>query len=66
MKEIGTAQFRAMCEMWGVDDAIKALKSIGMEATKEQIEEERKREILYHERWNNLLLNNLFREKHGD
>lgn len=52
MDKIGNPQFRIMCQMWGVDMALKALKKIGMEATKEQIAAERNREAEAQERWN--------------
>ena len=32
MDKIGDAQFRVMCDMWGVDSAIKAAKRMGMTA----------------------------------
>lgn len=44
MNKIGDRQFRAMCEMWGVDRAIQATKNMGMKVSKEQIEEARRKE----------------------
>lgn len=45
MDNIGTPQFNVMCEMWGVDAAIKAAKKMGMPPpSKEQIEVARQKE----------------------
>ena len=52
MDKIGNPQFHIMCQMWGVDMALKALKKMGMEATREQIATERNREAEAQERWN--------------
>ena len=51
MDKIGNPQFHVMCEMCGVDNAIKAAKRMGMVATEEQINEERKREQEQTRRW---------------
>lgn len=51
MYKIGDAQFRVMCEMFGVDSAIKAAKRMGMKATDEQIAAAREKEVAMHERW---------------
>lgn len=32
--KIGDAQFHVMCEMWGVDEAIKSVKKMKMSVTK--------------------------------
>ena len=50
--KIGDAQFRVMCEMWGVDAAIKAAKRMDMAATDEQIAAARAKEAAVQERWN--------------
>ncbi len=52
MDKIGDAQFRVMCEMWGVDDAVKAAKRMGMAPTHDQIEVARQKETAAQERWN--------------
>lgn len=52
MDKIGDAQFRVMCKMWGVDNAVKAAKRMGMAPTKEQIEEATQTETAAQERWN--------------
>lgn len=52
MNQIGDAQFRVMCDMWGVDEAIKAVRRMGMTATTEQITMARNAEATEQERWN--------------
>lgn len=52
MDKIGDAQFRIMCDMWGVDSAIKAAKRMDMTATTEQITAAREKEMAAQERWN--------------
>lgn len=52
MDKISDAAFRVMCDMWGVDDAIKAAKRMGMTPTQEQIEAARQNETAAQERWN--------------
>ena len=54
MDKIGDAQFRVICDMWGVDSAIKAAKRMGMAPVKEQIEAARQRETAAQERWNSV------------
>jgi len=54
MDIIGDAQFRVMCEMWGVDHAIIALKKMGMKASDEQIETARQKEAEIEKRWNSI------------
>lgn len=51
MDKIGDAQFHVMCDMWGVDAAIKAAKRMDFSATQEQIEVERDKERQTKERW---------------
>ena len=53
MNKIGDAQFRAMCQMWGVDGAIKASKQMGMAPSKEQVEAARLSEKEQKERMDN-------------
>ena len=60
MDKIGDAQFRVMCDMWGVDSAIKAAKRMGMTATTEQITAAREKETAEQERWNSI-----FKPKEG-
>ena len=52
MNKIGDAQFRIMCDMWGVDGAVKAARRMGMKATDEQIAAAREKETAMQERWN--------------
>lgn len=52
MGKIGDVQFHVMCDMWGVDTAIKAAKRIGMVPSKEQIEAEQQKEKASQERFN--------------
>lgn len=49
---VGDAQFRVMCDMWGVDGAIKAAKRMGMAPTQEQIAKATRKETAAQERWN--------------
>ena len=51
MDKISDRAFHVMCDMWGVDDAVKALKRMGMTVTTEQITEERKKETALQEEW---------------
>ena len=44
--------FRVMCDMWGVDAAIKAVKNMGITVDQEQIERERQKEKEAQERFN--------------
>lgn len=52
MDKIGEAQFRVMCDMLGVDSAIKAAKRMGLAPTQEQIEAATRKETETQERWN--------------
>ena len=61
MNRIGDAQFRIMCDMWGVDGATKAAKRMGMAPTQEQIAEAARKETEAQERWNNI-----FKDKKED
>ena len=54
MNNVGDAQFRVMCDMWGVDAAIKALNRMGMAPTDEQIEAEQQKKNAAQERWNSI------------
>lgn len=51
MDKIGDAQFRVMCDMWGVDGAVKAAKRMGIAPTQEQIAEATRKETETQERW---------------
>ena len=55
MNNVGTPQFRVMCDMWGIDKALQCLKRMGMTATQEQIDEVRAKEAETQERWNNVV-----------
>ena len=57
---IGDAQFRVMCDMWGVDAAVKAAKRMGLKATDEQIAEAQEKERAAQERWSDI-----FKPKEG-
>lgn len=52
MNKIGDAQFRVMCDMWGVDSAIEAAKRMKMAPTQEQIDAAKQKEIAIQERLN--------------
>ena len=52
MDKIGDAQFRVMCNMWGVDGAVKAAKRMGMKASEEQIAAAKEKEAAAQARWN--------------
>ena len=54
MDKVSDPAFRVMCEMWGVDSAIKVLKRMGMTATTEQITTARDKEAAAQERWNTI------------
>lgn len=53
--KIGDAQFRIMCSMFGVDEAIRAVKRMGMSVTKDQINNEQKEEAEKNKRWNDMI-----------
>ena len=53
--KIGDAQFRIMCSMFGVDEAIKAVKRMGMSVTKDQINNAQKEEAEENKRWNDMI-----------
>lgn len=44
-----------MCEMFGVDEAIKAVKRMGMSVTKDQINNEQREEAEKNKRWNDMI-----------
>lgn len=52
MDKVSDPAFRVMCDMWGVDAAVKALERMGMTATTEQITAARDKEAAAQERWN--------------
>ena len=54
-KQVREEAFRVMCDMWGVDAAISAAKSMGVAVSTEQIEAERKKEHEADERWKAIL-----------
>lgn len=51
MDKIGDPQFHVMCQMWGVDAAVKAARRMDMAPSDEQIEAERRKENAAQERW---------------
>lgn len=52
--KIGDAQFRIMCNMWGVDAAVAASKRMDMIPTEKQIDAAREKERASQERWNSI------------
>lgn len=52
MGKIGDVQFHVMCDMYGVDTAIRAAKRMGLAPSKEQIEAEQQKEKAAQERFN--------------
>ena len=54
MDKVSDPVFRVMCEMWGVDSAVKALKRMSMTATTEQIMVARDKEAAAQERWSTI------------
>ena len=54
MDKIGDAQFRVMCRMWGVDQAVKTLGKMGMEASEEQVAAALEREAEESKRWKDI------------
>ena len=55
ISKIGDPQFRVMCNMWGVEKALQALKRMCMTVTQEQIDAARAKEAESQERWNNVV-----------
>lgn len=51
MDKIGNKQFHVMCQMWGVDQAIKTAARMDMAPSKEQIETERQKEMEQNKAW---------------
>ena len=51
MDNIGNKQFHVMCQIWGVDQAIKAAARMDMAPSKEQIETERQKEMEQNKTW---------------
>lgn len=66
MDKIGDAQFRVMCDMWGVDNAIMAAKRMGMAPTQEQIAEAKQRETAWQEKWNRLFKRGMEKTTKGE
>ena len=60
MDKVSDPAFRVMCDMWGVDAAVKAAKRMGLTETDEQIAEAREKERAAQERWNDI-----FKPKEG-
>lgn len=60
MEKVNDQAFRVMCNMWGVDAAIRAVKNMGMIVDQEQIEAERQKEKESQERFNSI-----FKTKEG-
>lgn len=55
MSERENAPFRVMCEMWGIETAIKKAKRLGIPVPQEAIEEQREKEERMRNAWKALL-----------
>ena len=55
MSERQNAPFRVMCEMWGIETAIKKAKQLGIPVPQEAIEEQREKEERMRNAWKALL-----------
>lgn len=51
MSERENAPFRVMCEMWGVETAIKKAKQLGIQVPQEAIEEQRAKDERMKNAW---------------
>lgn len=51
MNKVNDNAFRAMCNLFGVDEAIKVSKRMGIMVTDEQIVAARANEAMIEERW---------------
>lgn len=54
MDKVSDQAFRVMCDMWGVDAAVNAVKRMGMIVSAEQITVEKEKETARQERWNDI------------
>ena len=52
MDKIGDAQFRVMCDLYGVDDAVKCAKRMGMTIPEDMIQVQQEKEKEVQARWN--------------
>lgn len=50
--QINPGAFRVMCDMWGVDDAIKNAKRMGLTVLDDMIQAQREKEYEVQARWN--------------
>lgn len=50
--QINPGAFRVMCNLWGVDDAVKAAKRMGVTIPDDMIQTQREIENEMHARWN--------------
>ena len=55
MSEREHAPFRVMCEMWGVETAIKKAKQLGIQVPQEAIEEQRAKDERMKNLWKDFL-----------
>lgn len=53
--QINPGAFRVMCDMWGVDDAIKNAKRMGVTIPDDMIQEQREREQKVQARWDRVV-----------
>lgn len=49
---INPGAFRVMCDLWGVDDAVKCAKRMGMTIPEDMIQVQREKENETQARWN--------------
>ena len=50
--QINPGAFRVMCNLWGVDDAVKAAERMGVTIPDDMIQTQREIENEMHARWN--------------
>jgi hypothetical protein len=55
MSERENAPFRVMCEMWGIETAIKKAKQLGIPVPQEAIEEQRAKDERMKNWWKDFL-----------
>lgn len=55
MSERENAPFRVMCEMWGIETAIKKAKQLGIPVPQEAIEEQRAKDERMKNLWKSFL-----------
>lgn len=63
MADKSNGAFRVMCDMWGVDGAIKAAKRMGLDIPDEMIQEQRAKEREEQARWDRVVKDVMMRDK---